>query len=148
MNESSVLKRIMLACSNRFTRLFRNNVGRAWLGKSEQFQRATQVMLFPGDVVVRQAQLVTYGLCVGSSDVIGWTQRTITPADVGATWALFTAIEAKAEKGRATDDQKNFIQQVQQAGGLAGIARSDEEALTILSTPITVAPQPEKTHDR
>lgn len=138
MNEASVLKRIMLACSNRSTRLFRNNVGKAWQGKSEQFQRASQVMLYPGDVVVRQAQLVTYGLCVGSSDVIGWTQHVITPADVGAVVAIFTAIEAKAEKGRATDEQKNFIERVQDAGGIAGVARSDEEALTILSTPIKV----------
>lgn len=139
MNEASVLKHIMLAASRGLTRLFRNNVGKAWLGKSEQFQRATQVMVYPGDVVVRQAQLVTYGLCVGSSDAIGWTQHVITPADVGAKVAIFTAIEAKAERGRATDEQKNFIERVIDAGGIAGIARSDEEALTILSTPITVA---------
>lgn len=75
---------------------------------------------------------VHFGLCRGSSDLIGWTPVEITPEMVGQTVAVFTAIEVKTPKGRATKGQKNFIEQVKNAGGIAGIARSAEEAKNII----------------
>lgn len=75
---------------------------------------------------------VHFGLCRGSSDLIGWTPTVITPEMVGQTVAVFTAIEVKTPKGRATKEQKNFIDQVKNAGGIAGIARSAEDAKNII----------------
>lgn len=64
--------------------------------------------------------LVRYGLCVGSSDIIG-----VAPD------GRFLAVEVKNDKGRATDAQLRFIAAVQAAGGRAGIARSAADAVAI-----------------
>lgn len=75
----------------------------------------------------------------GMSDLLGLTQVIVTPAMVGHRIALFTAIEVKTPGGH-TDPvrlktQQNFIQRVRDAGGLAGFARSVEQAraITIIS---------------
>lgn len=78
-----------------------------------------------------QGRLVRYGLCPGSSDLIGLRTRIITEADLGHRFAQFVAIEVK-DRGRATPEQQAFIAMVQAAGGLAGIARSVDDARTIL----------------
>lgn len=76
-------------------------------------------------------RLVRYGLCPGSSDLIGLRTRIITEADLGHRFAQFVAIEVK-DQGRLTPEQERFIAMVQQAGGLAGVARSPEDARAIL----------------
>lgn len=76
-------------------------------------------------------RLVRYGLCPGSSDLIGLRTRIITEADLGHRFAQFVAIEVK-DRGRLTPEQERFIAMVQQAGGLAGVARSPEDARAIL----------------
>lgn len=68
----------------------------------------------------------------GGSDLIGFTQVTVTPEMVGKRIAIFTAIEGKTKKLKATKEQQNFINQVRLSGGLAGVARNLEEAQTIL----------------
>lgn len=135
MNEHSIQQRILLACGRGLTRLFRNNTGVAWAGKGEpvRVSKPTPVTLNPGDVLIRAAQPIKYGLCVGSSDIIGWKSRVMQPQDVGVRYAIFAAIEVKAARGRASDDQNNFIAQVQAAGGIAGIARSEAEAEQLLA---------------
>ena len=76
-------------------------------------------------------QLVRYGLCPGSSDLIGYRTVVITPEMVGQRVAIFAAVEVK-DRARPTTQQTAFINLVQQAGGLAGIARSVPDALSIL----------------
>lgn len=78
-----------------------------------------------------RGQLVRYGLCPGSSDLIGFRTITITPEMVGQRVAIFSAVEVK-DRGRPTEQQAAFIRMVQMAGGLAGVARSVPEALSIL----------------
>ena len=78
-----------------------------------------------------QGRLVRYGLCKGSSDLIGYRTVTITPDMVGQQLAVFTAIEVK-DRGTPTPEQLHFIAQVQAAGGLAGVARSVADAQSIL----------------
>ncbi len=78
-------------------------------------------------------RVIRYGVGnPGGSDLIGWTPVLITHEMVGTMLGVFTALEVKAPKGRPTEAQLNFIRQVQLGGGLAGIARSPEEALTIV----------------
>ena len=79
----------------------------------------------------QRGQLVRYGLCPGSSDLIGFRTVVITPEMVGQRVAVFAAVEVK-DRSRATDQQQAFINLIQQAGGLAGVARSVPEALSIL----------------
>jgi len=79
----------------------------------------------------QRGQLVRYGLCPGSSDLIGFRTVVVTPDMVGQRVALFCAVEVK-DRGRPTEQQVAFINLVQQAGGLAGVARSVPEALSIL----------------
>ncbi len=86
----------------------------------------------PGDVVIQNARPLHSGLCQGSSDLIGWTTREVTPDMVGKTVAIFTAVEIKTESGKASAEQLNFIGQVRKCGGIAGIARSPYEAQNLI----------------
>lgn len=69
----------------------------------------------------KTGRLVRYGLCKGSSDIIG-----ICPD------GRFLAVEVKKTTGRVTEDQVRFIDAVRAKGGRAGVARSVEDALRIL----------------
>jgi len=80
----------------------------------------------------RTKRPVQFGLCKGSADLIGWKQVTITPDMVGQQMAVFASIEVKTPTGRLTPEQKNWMDAVQAAGGVAGIARSVEDAQQIL----------------
>jgi VRR-NUC domain len=74
-------------------------------------------------------RLVTFGLCKGSTDFIGWYSYVIKPKDVGRRIAIFTAPEFKREAGgRVSQDQANFIEQVRTAGGIAGVCKKPEDA--------------------
>lgn len=65
-------------------------------------------------------RLIRYGLCKGSSDIIG-----ISPDGV------FFAVECKMPKGKATPEQNRFLSAIKSKGGRSGIARSSAEALDI-----------------
>lgn len=58
----------------------------------------------------------------GGSDLIGITST-----------GRFVALEIKTPKGRATPEQLRFIEAVRKHGGIAGIARSVEDALSLLN---------------
>lgn len=109
-HEARVQNQIRLALGRGLTRLFRNNTGA---------------------LKDQNGRLVTFGLCKGSSDLIGWRTTTITPDMVGQRLAVFVAIEVK-DKGRPTAEQLAFVKAVRDAGGLAGIARGIPEAQAIL----------------
>lgn len=74
---------------------------------------------------------VQFGLCVGSSDLIGFQSVTITPEMVGQKIAVFTALEVKTEKGRATPEQIKFIEMVARFGGIGAIVRSVNDAIMV-----------------
>jgi hypothetical protein len=109
-HEAKVQNTIRLALGRGLVRLFRNNTGA---------------------LKDQQGRLVTFGLCKGSSDLIGWRSTTVTPDMVGRQVAIFVAIEVK-DRGRPTPEQQAFVALVRKAGGLAGIARSIVEAQAIL----------------
>jgi hypothetical protein len=78
---------------------------------------------------------VQFGLCKGSSDLIGLRTITIGPEHLGQRLAVFAAIEVKSDRGRPTPEQTAFLELVQQMGGLAGVARSVSDAAGILGCP-------------
>ena len=134
MKEQNILKRIMLSVTQYTnSRIFRNNTGTGWVGESKRIAKKTQVFLNPGDVVIRNARPLRAGLCVGSSDLIGWSVKKITPEMVGKNVAIFTAIEVKTDSGRIQKEQLNFIKKIQKDGGIAGISRSDSEAVKLIN---------------
>jgi len=134
MAESKIMHDIHLAIGKLApqTRLFRNNVGQGWVGAARRIAKRMIVELLPGDIVLKKARPLHAGLCEGSSDLIGWTVVTVTPDMVGKPVAVFTAIEIKTNKGRATKGQNNFIARIREAGGIAGIARTPDEAEEII----------------
>ena len=73
-----------------------------------------------------------FGLARGSADLIGWRTITITPEMVGKQLAVFTSIEVKTPTGRIRPEQQAWLDTVQTAGGIAGIARSIRDANEIL----------------
>jgi hypothetical protein len=82
---------------------------------------------------------ITTGLGKGSSDLIGYAKRTITPDMVGKTVAIFTAIEVKREgwnKNKKLNpheqNQANFIARVKEDGGIAGFSASIDDFNNVL----------------
>ena len=114
MSEQELQQRIRLELGRGAVRLWRNNVG------ALRDQRG---------------RLVSYGLCRGSSDLIGLRRLTITPEHLGQSLAVFAALEVKAQQGQPTAEQQQFLAAVQQLGGLAGVARSLADARAILRLP-------------
>ena len=113
MNEKGIQSQILLALGSRkSTRLFRNTVGQC---------------------ETTDGRHIRYGLCPGSADLIGWDTVTVTPDMVGKRVAVFLSIEVKGKKGKASEQQENWLRVVQEAGGIACIARSPEEAAKFLS---------------
>jgi hypothetical protein len=131
MTETTIQKQIMLAASQAGAKVFRNNVANAVVGQMQRIEKDGPVMLRKGDWIVRNGRRTQFGLCVGSSDLIGWRSVKITEDMVGKTFALFLAMEVKAEKGKATEDQFRFIKAVRYAGGLSGIVRSPDDAISV-----------------
>ena len=111
MGEHEIQQRIRLACGRGPVRLWRNN---------------------SGALVDQQGRLVRFGLCKGSSDLIGLRTLEITPALVGQRIAQFVALEIKTARGVVSPEQRAFLALVEQLGGLAAICRSVEAAEQVL----------------
>jgi hypothetical protein len=111
VSEQELQQRIRLQLGSSPVRLWRNNVGAL---RDER------------------GRLVTYGLCKGSSDLIGLRQVLIGPEHLGQTLAVFSAIEVKAPKGRLREEQRSFLELVERFGGYSGVATSLEEAARVL----------------
>jgi hypothetical protein len=94
-------------------RLFRNNQG---------------VATFPG------GQRVRYGLAnPGGADLIGLRTITVTPEMIGQKLAVFTALEVKTPVGRVEPEQRTFLDFVIGFGGIAGVVRSPEDAVRLVT---------------
>jgi len=111
-SETNLVKKIQIAFSRLGARVFRNNIG----------------MLED-----KRGMKVRYGLCTGSSDLIGWTPVVITQAMVGSRVAVFTSVEAKSDKGKLRPEQMAWLTVIEAAGGIAMLVRSESEATIMLS---------------
>jgi len=107
MSETALQNKIRLAIAAPNVKMFRNNVG--------------------------QIGGLSFGLCKGSSDLIGFTSKTITPEMVGQQVAIFTAIEVKTPTGRISPEQTNFISMVNQLGGIGAVVRSIDDAMMVVT---------------
>lgn len=131
MKEKNVenLMRVHLGKVRPTLKLWRNAVSFVWAGRVvshlPQLQRVT----------LEAADGFTAGLCIGSSDLIGRYTTTVTPQMVGKKIAVFTAIEVKKDRTeKPTDEQVNFVREVKEAGGIAGVAYDNETAEQIFKT--------------
>lgn len=126
MDESEVQQRIQIDGPNHNCQLLRNNSG--------ALKDSTGRWVFFGLGNVSKK----HGEKIKSSDLIGFTQVTVTPEMVGKTLAVFTAIEVKTPDWHFVPSDKRaqaqwaFISWVLAAGGFAGIARSVEEFRKII----------------
>lgn len=112
MSETALLQQVRLACSRGDVRLWRNQCGA---------------------LEDKRGRWVQFGVASpGGSDLIGYRTVTITPDMVGQRVAVFVAVETKAPRGRLTEEQARFIAAVNAAGGIAGVAKSVEEAEGLL----------------
>ena len=111
-SEHEIQQRIRLACGRGLVRLWRNNTGA---------------------LVDQQGRFVRFGLCKGSSDLIGLRSVVVTPDMVGQRMAQFVALEIKTDCGVLRADQRAFLQLVEQLGGVAAVCRSVEQAERLLT---------------
>lgn len=122
MNESAIQALILRdLTADPAVRLFRSNTAVGWVGQ-------LIAKLPNGRVLLGNARPLHAGLCVGSADVIGWVSRAVTVADVGRRVAVFASLEVKSARGVASPEQINWRRVVSEAGGIAGIVRSVDEA--------------------
>lgn len=98
MRESDLLRDVRLALAAEGVIAWRNNVG---------VSRHTD------------GSATRYGLCVGSSDVIG----VLPPS------GRFIALELKVGRGKTTREQDMFLALVRQSGGFAAVVRSVDDAV-------------------
>ena len=128
MTEHQIQQRILLAHGSGPVRLWRNNVGTGWAGQATRVTagnlQAIAHTLRPGDVVIRGGRPLHAGLCVGSSDLIGYRQVN--------GLAQFVALEVKSATGRPTGEQTRFISHITSAGGCAAVVRSVDDACSVL----------------
>jgi hypothetical protein len=115
-NETGMVKDILVKASTEGDRLFRNNVGSAWTGQSKR--------LTDGRMIFTNPRPVTFGLCKGSSDLIGWTNIKMTEDMVGKTFPIFTACEVKFGNGKPSKEQTAFVNYIRSINGVAVIAWS------------------------
>ena len=109
--ERDIQSAILLALSHGPTRLLRINAGVAWQGTV--IERTQHRLVLARPYAIRLA-------APGVSDLIGWTH------------GRFVAIEVKGPRGRVTAEQAAFLELVRRSGGLAGVARSVDDARAIL----------------
>ena len=111
-SEHEIQQRIRLACGRGAVRLWRNNTGA---------------------LVDQQGRFVRFGLCKGSSDLIGLRSVVVTPEMVGQRIAQFVALEIKTDCGTVSPEQRAFLRLVQQLGGLGAVCRSIAQAQAVLN---------------
>ena len=97
-SEHEIQQRIRLACGRGPVRLWRNNTGA---------------------LVDQQGRFVRFGLCKGSSDLIGLRSLEVTSELVGQQLAQFVALEVKTAQGVLIPEQRAFLRLVKQFGGVA-----------------------------
>lgn len=133
-NPSNLVNAVLIEASRLYARLFRRNVGLAWVSTDfMKFDIAGRVTINvkPGDILLRQARPFKNGE-KGQSDTYGWKSVVVTQDMVGQTIAQHAEVECKTGSGRESTEQKNWGDLVKKSGGIYGVARSVEDVARIL----------------
>lgn len=104
VSEAQLLPHLLLAVTACGGRAFRNQVGLYTLADGRR---------------------LASGLCVGSSDLVGWTKD-----------GRFLAVEAKSARGRLTHEQQSFLTAVRHSGGITIVARCPQDVINVLQKPL------------
>lgn len=78
------------------------------------------VRVWRNNVGVDTMRGIRYGLGVGSPDL------------VGIAWGRFVGLEVKTPTGRVSKEQTMWLDMVRRFGGVAGVARSVDDAIAIV----------------
>ena len=113
MNEHLIQNRIRATVSPSCA-IFRTNSGDFWQGDLVYSKEFRQTVL----INIRKID----GLPKGFSDLCG-----VRKSDGRAVF-----IEVKTKRGRASEKQKHFLEQMRAYGAIAGICRSPEEAIKLI----------------
>jgi len=125
MTEAQIQAEILLRCGSiRGVRLFRNLVGEGWVGRIADRGRNHVTLVNP--------RHVSFGWCPGSSDLLGWRARIVTPDLIGTQIAQLAALEIKGPRTQVEPSQQNWHRALISAGALSGIVRSTDEAQAAL----------------
>ncbi len=111
--ESDLERRIALAVGRLGHPLWRNNQAEGWVGE--------YLDMSGGILRLRNPRRLHAGLATGASDRIG-----IGPG------GRFLSIEVKTGRAQPSLAQRAWLTMVAQRGGLAGVARSVEDAVAII----------------
>jgi hypothetical protein len=111
--EHAIQNRIRTALSPTCA-IFRTNSGDFWQGDRVYSNEYKQYVL----INLRKIE----GLPNGFSDLCG-----VRKSDGRAVF-----IEVKTPRGRVSENQKNFLKQMQQYGAIAGVCRSETDAFILL----------------
>lgn len=123
MTPGNQTRNTLLTASKLGARLFRINVGLAWVGEI--------VEKSPLRLILKNPRPFKAGVS-GMSDTAGFVSQVVTPDMVGTKIARFLAVEDKQGTGRPSPEQKAYIDMVRAAGGYAGISRSDEDTAAVI----------------
>lgn len=135
-SEHALMNEIRCELSRGDTRLFRQQVGEGWIGNDTYVHRNPRpktVSLQQGDVLIRQGRRFVSGFD-GWPDLGGYRSVIVTPEMVGQRVAVYAAVEVKTATGSVRPAQRSFLGMTAKAGGLAGIARSVDDAKKVLDS--------------
>jgi len=125
MKEGNIQKLCHIEASEQGATMFRNETFNGWVGK---------VIHKSGDqVTLSNAKRIAGGLCVGSSDLIGFMPTVITQDMVGQTLPVFTGMEVKTPTGKPSKEQVEWDEFLKSKGCISGVVRSPEDVVTLLT---------------
>lgn len=105
--------------------LWTNPTGKGWVGPVRRRRNDGCLVLQPG------AARVEFGLCIGSSDLVGIVGQGHETLEAGR----FIALEIKANGDTLQDHQRRWLDLVIELGGLAAVVRSVDDVDRVLGAP-------------
>jgi hypothetical protein len=131
--ETALQQRILADVGASVThRLWRNARGKYFAG-SPITRGPGIVTLQASDLVLRGGTQVSAGLCDGASDLVGIVSVPVRLLDPDGIAGIFAGIEIKTPKGETGKHQLAWIEVIRSLGGIAGRARSVDEARALIA---------------
>lgn len=85
-----------------------------------------------GEFQLADGRYFRAGLCRGSSDFVGLRTIEITQSMVGSRVAVFVALELKKPGEMPEPHQQEWLDEIRDAGGVAGVVRNAQDAEDLL----------------